>query len=100
MSDVFAWRSSTGKVDLVTRSNQGTTQANGGSGEVSLSSDGQFIVFQSFATNLMNASYAAASNLFRVNLNTRGIEMVSRNSSNGEPFNADTEVSFPARGEN
>ncbi len=90
ISDVFVWRSSTGKVDLVTRSNQGTAQANGASSEVSLSSDGQFAVFQSLATNLMNVDYAAASNLFRANLTTRGIEMVSRNSSNGEPFNANT----------
>ncbi len=89
-SDVFVWRSSTGKVDLVTRSSQGTAQANGGSGEVSLSSEGQFVVFASAATNLMNANYAAATNLFRLNLVTRNVELISRHASDRNPFNADT----------
>jgi Tol biopolymer transport system component len=82
-ADVFIWDRQTGTTTRVSRSTAGA-QGNGGSYGPSVSADGRFVVFNSYATNLVTGDTNAAGDIFvrdrrngtttRVSKSTAGVQ--------------------------
>lgn len=77
---------STGEVELVSRT-EGGTEANNGSAEPSISSDGRFVSYNSLATNLVGESLSEFYNVFVFDRETGATEHVSVR-SDGTPQDA------------
>ncbi|MEL6505488.1 MAG: hypothetical protein AAFO61_08070 [Pseudomonadota bacterium] len=67
--DVFLYDTQTSTTTLVSKSSDGT-QGNGVSRDAVISDDGQFIVYESVATNLVSDDTNGARDLFRYDINT------------------------------
>ena len=87
--DVFLHDRQTHETILVSKSYDGS-QTNGSSGDASISSSGQYIVFSSSATNLVEIDTNESSDIFIYNHQTEEIEIVTLafDESQGEIGNA------------
>ncbi len=81
--DVFRKDLQTGDIIRVSVDSSGA-EANGGSDETSISADGRYVAFRSFATNLVSGDTTAGYDIFRKDLQTGDIARASINSSNAE----------------
>jgi uncharacterized delta-60 repeat protein len=77
-TDIFVVDRETGNVDRVSVSNT-AEQANGSSFDPSISSDGQWIAFRSFASNLVAGDDNSTSDIFVYHRLTRSIRRVTLN---------------------
>lgn len=64
-------------------------EANSYSGTPSISGDGNYVVFESNATNLVLSDSNAAQDFFRKNLNTQSVKLVNTDSSGTQANNQD-----------
>jgi len=86
-NDVFVHDRLTGETTLVSRHGDGT-QANNDSGDPSISADGRFVAFSSYATNLIEGG-SLFKGVFVHDRQTGQTTLVSRN-TNGTPANDNT----------
>jgi dipeptidyl aminopeptidase/acylaminoacyl peptidase len=96
--DVFVYEVATGKITMVSTASDGT-QGNAASNRPSISADGQEIVFQSSATNLVPGVSGAGQQIYMKNLSTGQTTLVSSDAS-GVPGNkASASPSISANGQ-
>jgi len=86
-SDVFVYDRNTDKIERISVSSNGT-QANGYSFSPELSSNGRYVAYGSWATNLVSGDTNGNSDIFVYDRNTDKVERVSLSSS-GVQANAD-----------
>lgn len=78
--DVFIHDMSTGTTQLVSADSSGT-QGNSTSQTPDVSADGLYVVFQSFATNLVSSPSVSGGNIYEKNVSTGVVQLISQNSS-------------------
>ena len=83
-SDVFLYDATTGVTKLISRNAAGAP-ANDGSGNAVLSANGKFIAFSSQATDLPGATQAVGGLVYRYNVATGKITLVSKAHTGGLP---------------
>ena len=76
VSDVFLRDVTAGTTQLISR-NTGGTPGNRGSSNPSISADGRYVVFESFASNLIPTDTNTISDIYFVDLLTNTIEIIS-----------------------
>ncbi|HEX8916514.1 MAG TPA: hypothetical protein VF796_29450, partial [Humisphaera sp.] len=87
--DVFRYNVSTGTIELVSATNTaGTTFGNGGSSEPTISGNGQFVSFTSFAPNLGGVDGNAENDIYVRNMSTGQNKLVSVNTGGVSAANA------------
>lgn len=70
----------------------GGAAANGASGEASVSADGRYVVFSSFASNLVAGDTNAQRDIFLYDRNNNTTTLISKNPNTGEPGNGDSNL--------
>jgi hypothetical protein len=95
--DVFVYNMADGTVTRVSTASNGT-EANGGSDRVSISGDGQEIVFNSTATNLVSPATNGVSQVFMKNLATGATTLVSSDANGVQGDKASNSPSISADG--
>jgi Tol biopolymer transport system component len=108
VADVFLVDTQTSTIRLV--SNAGGAAADGASGDVDISADGRFVVFETTATNLIPADANAASDIVLYDAQSGALTLVSRRGLAGVQGDADsfaptisaagTKVAFGSRATN
>ncbi|MEP7300749.1 MAG: hypothetical protein ABI699_04415, partial [Caldimonas sp.] len=96
-SDVFLRDLATGSVRRVT-TDAGGAQANGFSGNASLSADGRYVAFESRASNLVAGDDAGLGDIFVKDLQTGAVQRVSTDSAGAQANGASSKASFSADG--
>ena len=87
VSDIFVKDTKTGAI-VCASTDSGQTLGNGSSIGPSISADGQFVVFQSMATNLVPGDTNGVNDVFIKNLTTHVTTRVSTDSSNAQAIGA------------
>ncbi len=95
---VYLYDRQTGITTLVSVDISGTSPSNGDNRNVSISADGQYVAFESDATNLINDDLNGYSDIFVWNRDTMGIKRVSVSDSGREAAGASSEPSISADG--
>ena len=84
LSDVFLYDRVTGVIDKISNASSGKTDADGGSYHAVISENGQFIAFESMASNLVSNDTNALSDVFVYDRNDGGMTRISVNSAGDE----------------
>lgn len=90
-SDIFIRDLTNNTTELVSSTAAGV-QGNGNSTQPSVSADGRFVVFTSYASNLSSSAYQYASNVFLKDRMNGTIKAVSMNTSNSALSNGGSSV--------
>jgi len=95
--DIFLYKVATGELTMVSTASNGT-QGNGASDRASLSGDGQKILFQSDATNLVSGDNNQATDIFMKDLGSGQTTLVSTNAAGVQSDKASDSPSISADG--
>ena len=92
--NVYLHDRNTAETKLISSPGEGIS-ANGGSSDGSISPDGRFITFTSFADNLVENDTNSKSDIFLYDCQTEQIELISKNNSNelGNAHSSPSEIS-------
>ncbi len=85
ITDLYVYDQTLDSLELVSRN--GTTKGNDASVEASISADGRFIAFSSYATNLHPDDTDSDSDIYVYDRETQNVELINRANGSGEKGN-------------